>query len=370
MKKTTKLLALVFVLCFALSACGANAPAPTPDPEPVPDTSGPVQVVNPVREATMEEQLAEAQMTLNVPQGGTETARLLIDTDGDPVVEVDFTLDGAEWFYRVQNGEPTAEELSGMYYEWTNTQEVKVDYCNGVLTTNDKENVACLMWRDIVVGVTYTLSTVDTSDIDTVLGVANLSFETMQGDSEGDPEIPAEYQEIIDSVQDALSAGSDMDTFRDMGVSYLFGYPADPEAPYGYSVTDVNEDGIPELILGSRGGYGMIFDMFTIEDGHLLHVLSGEERNRFYLCEGGYIRNESSDSAFCSADIIFTFEGGPLHVLHNVIYDSDTDPDNPWFYRSGDMDENDPSLPITEEEANEKLADFIRVELKLTDFAI
>ena len=52
---------------------------------------------------------------------------------------------------------------------------------------------------------------------------------------------------------------------------------------------DIDKDGIEELLLGANGEIwdGIIYDIYTMKDGQMIHVLDGWERSRYFLCKDG-----------------------------------------------------------------------------------
>lgn len=127
----------------------------------------------------------------------------------------------------------------------------------------------------------------------------------------------------------------------------------------GYLIEDIDGNGIDELIFGENGTDpdsswdGIIFDIYTISDGELVHVLNGWERNRYFFCENGMIANEGSSGAADSNYSYFTFEGSKLQLVESVIYDEMKDPDNPWFYSTVSEYDSEHAEPISEEKAVE-----------------
>lgn len=391
MTKLIRTLALVLSMCFALAACGAK-PQTTPDASASSSAEESAGVVNPVRDVTAEEQVEQTNVILQAPEGAADLIYSVIDSDDPnaPIAELDFTLDGQQYFYRGQAKDGgDAETLAGMYYDWTETiEDLTVDYCPAAAyAVTGEEEAAVLVWHDIVPGVSYTLAAIDTSDTDTLLNIANAVFVPMQGDAEGDEDIEdtedsanaedsqgglvlTTYEQVISVIGEAVAAGSDVEAYQNMGLSYLYAYPQDPEAPLGYTTIDLNDDGVEELLVGTAGENGMIYDAFAMEEGakSLTHLLNSGERDRYYLCENGIIQNEYSNSAANSGDVFFQFDGIMLQVVDNIYYDGEADADNPWFYRPGDMDENDESQSITEANAKDIIEKYVRVPLELTPF--
>lgn len=125
----------------------------------------------------------------------------------------------------------------------------------------------------------------------------------------------------------------------------------------GYMIEDIDGNGTDELILGENAAKpdstwdGIIYDIYTISDGELVHVLDGWERNRYYFCENGMIANEASGGAGYSAYTYFTFDGTELYLVESVIYDGWRDETNPWFYSTETYDDTENAEPISEEQA-------------------
>lgn len=127
----------------------------------------------------------------------------------------------------------------------------------------------------------------------------------------------------------------------------------------GYLIKDIDGNGTDELIFGGNetspdsAQAGIIYDIYTISDGKLVHVLNGWERNRYYLCDNGMIANESSGGAAHSSYSYFTFKESELHLVESVIYDGDRDRDNPWFYSTESEYDTKNADPISEKKADE-----------------
>lgn len=139
------------------------------------------------------------------------------------------------------------------------------------------------------------------------------------------------YEKVIASAEDIL-AGNDAEHRNEYGISSVFYMDWDYET-LGYLIEDIDGNGIRELILGANtdgwddGGWdGIIYDMYTISDGALVHVLDGWERCRYYLCENGRIANESSGSAMEYEYNYLRFQDAELILVESVIYDGR------WFY--------------------------------------
>ena len=138
----------------------------------------------------------------------------------------------------------------------------------------------------------------------------------------------------------------------------------------GYHIEDLNGDDIQEMIVspdrGEQGaGDGMIYDLYTLQNGEVRQLASSSEQSRYYLAEDGAILHEGGGAQTTSNTIYrISADGTRLEPVETVCYDAAADPDNPWHYSdapkltdSGEIDYG--ALPaVTESEYNEKLAGF------------
>ena len=143
----------------------------------------------------------------------------------------------------------------------------------------------------------------------------------------------------------------------------------------GYLIKDVDGNGIDELIFGANtngwdnGSWdGVIFDLYTIADREVDHVLNGWERNRYYLCENGCIANERSSSAFESSRNYYTYSGTELTLVESVQYNSLQDEEHPWFYSTEDASDSINAEPISEEKAAEVMRKYQHQHPQYTPF--
>lgn len=143
----------------------------------------------------------------------------------------------------------------------------------------------------------------------------------------------------------------------------------------GYLIEDIDGNGTDELIFGLNGTdadgvWGtVIYDIYTIDDGELVHVLDGWERNRYYLCENGLIANEGSSGAGNSNYAYFTFEESQLQLVEAVICDGMKDADHPWFYSTESEYDAEYAESISEERADEIMEKYEYKQLVFTPFA-
>lgn len=142
----------------------------------------------------------------------------------------------------------------------------------------------------------------------------------------------------------------------------------------GYLIEDIDGNGTEELIFGGNGtdpeivGNSIIYDVYTISNGELVHVLDGWERNRYYLCENGMIANEGSSGAANSNYSYFNFDGSKLHLVESVIFDGIRDTDHPWFYSTESEYDTGNAEPISEEQATEIMRQYVYKNLIFIPF--
>lgn len=111
-------------------------------------------------------------------------------------------------------------------------------------------------------------------------------------------------------------------------------YKTMPEASYmynfysklsdiGYKYMDVDNNGVEELLIGIvEENDSTIFDMYTVVNGQVIHLLGSEERYTYRLCSDGSIVNTWSSSSVESGmdKYIISPEGNSLMSVECVIY--------------------------------------------------
>ena len=177
------------------------------------------------------------------------------------------------------------------------------------------------------------------------------------------PEQRDYYGELIEAAR-KCSVEKDAEMLENYDFSSVIRMSGIDDETLGYQIKDLDGNGTGELIFGgnrAEPGHawdGIIYDIYTIADGELIHVLDGWERNRYYLCENGMIANEGSSSAFNSNYSYFTFEGEELELVESVIYDEMKDAGHPWFYSTESEYDAEYADPISEEWANEIIGSY------------
>ncbi|MBQ6509177.1 MAG: hypothetical protein IJI07_06870 [Flexilinea sp.] len=192
-----------------------------------------------------------------------------------------------------------------------------------------------------------------------------------------DSDIDPLYQDLINELTGILK-GQDsgkLTVEKDYSVviSWLTGQPA--SVKIGYVLKDVDGNGVQELLVGENYGESdagtVLYDMYTIRDGELLHVFDGWDRNRYYLCDNGNFINQGSSGAMQSNFAYYIYAKGDMIFIRSVIYDATMEPEGPWFisYEVPYIIDVEPSwTEISESDANALNDQFTYVRLDLTPF--
>lgn len=190
------------------------------------------------------------------------------------------------------------------------------------------------------------------------------------------------YYDLIDAIRYGLENGFTEEQINELRqttgiemVTYL--YRTDPShKTIGYIIDDLDGDGINELLLGENGWYdgsGVIFDVYTIENGEMLHTVMGWERNRYYLCENGLLANEGSSGAeysehryyqYCGQVITSATETG---LIERIFSNGSRDDEILWFYSHSVVNDEE-AEPISRERAFEIIESYHYIQLNFTPF--
>lgn len=208
----------------------------------------------------------------------------------------------------------------------------------------------------------------------------NQTTENLEASNTAEKEDLEKYKDILNKLYYNIAMSAEEDETGD--TSYLFyHYNEYTLSDIGYKFIDLNKDGNSELIISTveaaaDGEYdcGMLYDLYSFVNREVVHLASSGERDRYYLCENNTIYNEGSGGASCSSTTMYELnqDGSALSLKEMVLYDSDLDEENPWFYSTEECyNENvgyDKSLlkGITQEEANAIEEKYVKTAIDLT----
>lgn len=137
----------------------------------------------------------------------------------------------------------------------------------------------------------------------------------VNGVQKEEPAVPSVYEQILNRYRTALEENWDGQQLTDAGLNLMLRDVA-PET-VGYAVEDLDDNGIPELAIGTISGddfYGkMIFALYTVDSGgEPVSIFSSMERDRYYYAGGNRFANLGSSSAADSFVTTLKLEGEGL----------------------------------------------------------
>ena len=122
-----------------------------------------------------------------------------------------------------------------------------------------------------------------------------------------------------------------------------------------YVCRDMNNDGQEELIFGRNGH---IHEIWTIQDGKTAKVIGSY--NEGYLCEGNVYENYVFLDGKPYHYYFRLDDDNRLHPIMEVSYDA---PNGTWVMN--DFENGIEEKPISEAEANERIANYARIPLEM-----
>ena len=178
------------------------------------------------------------------------------------------------------------------------------------------------------------------------------------------------YESLINDVASMLQGGES--TRDDFSVIFRFLSAREEAKNAGFYVTDLDNDGTPELFLGekqSESSVPVFYDLYTIENGELVQVFDGWDRSRYYLSTNNSIIHEGSSSAFQFFTSLNYYRNGQLNLIESVIYDSNANADNPWrLSTTSEYEVSSSDQLLSEAEAQYKLSQYLYENVELDPF--
>ena len=170
------------------------------------------------------------------------------------------------------------------------------------------------------------------------------------------------YKEILKKHITAIDENWDSTKLENEKMSYMYNVISEKDK-IGYAYYDINVDGIDELLIGeiADGNWkGVVYDIYTMVNRKPQHVISGGERDRYYVCDGSFVCNEYSGGAEESGVQVYILveNSTELYPQINFKYDGYKNPKSPYFISYSDgIWENFP-----EKEFNERKKVFEKYE--------
>lgn len=244
-------------------------------------------------------------------------------------------------------------------YQWSNSVTtagtdvlIAVGQNNSLVLTDTGDSVVVIVVMNATTGDTQTGKATleafaNTFDLSLAPRTRNAPVETT-APTESGTAIPEAYQPVIAKYVTALTEHWGGEACSNADISLLVSYATSP-SELGYALLDLDNDGTDELIIANDAERQVIYDLYSLVDGKLVHVFTGWDRNSYELREGYRILNIGSNGA-ASADYVYChLSNGQLVTDSLIRFDAATDPDHPWFRGTGEND----LAPITDENWSE-----------------
>ena len=277
------------------------------------------------------------------------------------------TVSGVDYPIEYRAYRAMKQTLSTAYWEIENTSDyqwsnyvttagtdvlIAVGQNNSLVLTDTGDSVIVIVVMNATTGDTQTGKATleafaNTFDLSLAPRTQNAPVETT-APTESGTAIPEAYQPVIAKYVTALTEHWGGEACSNADISILVSYATSP-SELGYALLDLDNDGTDELIIANDAERQVIYDLYSLVDGKLVHVFTGWDRNSYELREGYRILNIGSNGA-ASADYVYChLSNGQLVTDSLIRFDAATDPDHPWFRGTGEND----LAPITDENWSE-----------------
>ena len=280
------------------------------------------------------------------------------------------TVSGVDYPIEYRVYRAMKQTLSTAYWEIENTSDyqwsnyvttagtdvlIAAGQSNSLVLTDTGDSVVVIVVMNATTGDTQTGKAAleafaNTFDLSLAPRTRNDPVETTAptAPTENGTAIPEAYQPVIAKYVTALTEHWGGEACSNADISILVSYATSP-SELGYALLDLDNDGTDELIIANDAERQVIYDLYSLVDGKLVHVFTGWDRNSYELREGYRILNIGSNGA-ASADYVYChLSNGQLVTDSLIRFDAATDPDHPWFRGTGEND----LAPITDENWSE-----------------
>ena len=277
------------------------------------------------------------------------------------------TVSGVDYPIEYRVYRAMKQTLSTAYWEIENTSDyqwsnyvttagtdvlIAAGQSNSLVLTDTGDSVVVIVVMNATTGDTQTGKATleafaNTFDLSLAPRTRNAPVETT-APTESGAVIPEAYQPVIAKYVTALTEHWGGEACSNADISILVSYATSP-SELGYALLDLDNDGTDELVIANDAERQVIYDLYSLVDGKLVHVFTGWDRNSYELREGFRILNIGSNGA-ASADYVYChLSNGQLVTDSLIRFDAATDPDHPWFRGTSEND----LAPITDENWSE-----------------
>lgn len=233
---------------------------------------------------------------------------------------------GTSWkYYRVSDWDLVLEDvlIYSNEYEGTNASE-------GYYYGTDEDNVQPIS-KDEVGNII----------VSTEKSAMELSLTPFVVQPAFDPDEMEYYGPLLDIYRQAIRENWNPGDCVQQGIGMMVGYYGDFVEALGYTMMDLDNNGIQELIITDGTN---IYDLYTIiqdEEVGPLRLIDAMERIQYFLTTDGRIYRMGSGSASVSYYTLYSLEGWNLNLLEGYMMDYETSPESPWYYYDG-VEQGDP----------------------------
>lgn len=168
------------------------------------------------------------------------------------------------------------------------------------------------------------------------------------------------YKTLVSKYRTAIRENWDVTRCVEEDISVLVTFLTEP-SQLSAARMDLDGNGVPELLITDGN---VIYDLYTYVEGKTEHVITGGERNAYFLTAEHEIVNVGSNGAASTIHSFYIYSMGNLIVVERVFFDANQDPENPWF--KGYAEAVEDADPISEEEANTIIDSYPTVEIPCT----
>ena len=273
------------------------------------------------------------------------------------------TVGGVDYPIEYRAYRAMKQTLSTAYWEIENTSDyqwsnfvttagtdvlIAVGQNNSLVLTDTGDSVVVIVVMNATTGDSQTGKATleafaNTFDLSLAPRTRNDPAETT-APTENATAIPEAYQPLIAKYTTALTEHWGGEECINADISLLVSYVTTP-SELGYALLDLDNDGTDELIITNDAERQVIYDLYSLVDGNVVHVFTGWDRNSYELREGYRILNIGSNSAASTDYVYCHLSKGRLVTDSLIRFDAMQDPDHPWFRGTGEND----LAPITDE---------------------
>lgn len=170
-------------------------------------------------------------------------------------------------------------------------------------------------------------------------------------------DVAAVYEPIVQKYLDAITEDWNGEQCIEADISIMV-REIESTDDLGYALIDLDQDGLEELLITDGN---VIYDLYTVSEESAVHILSGWERNSYFLTTGNCIGNMASASAAVSYYRYYDLRSAQLVCVKSFTFDSERDADSPWFRIDTETEE---MIPITESEFEDEIWDYTQTYIE------